>query len=267
MFDVENCEVGTTLEYTIFNSLVPTTNITGSRTVTNSTESFDIPLPGIDDGTIVVSVILTDGAGNTSQKVVSPVHYPTGSDTTAPATTTVTDIIVSGVYNIATPITTNFVVEAIPGVYVPNYSFVAVAVIGGGNLGDLDYERTLMVEVKDLNPNNTFHIKIEKPDLSTEPGAPGPPYVDDAPHIFTYSGNDYSDSTGRMHNVFTHGFGGLNGQGLMTSSYHTPTFTVWETDGDTVYDAITLTSRAWNNDDFSKDKDGNERVPGTPVHG
>ena len=223
-FNVGNCEVGGTLEYTIFSSADPNTKIIASKTVASTTESFsDIALPGIADGTITLSVSLTDVLGNIGTTTTAQREYP------------------------------------VP-LYTPNYSFVAMTHYGGGDLGLLNYQRELMVEVKDLNPNNTFHIKIEKPDVT---GSSGPP--DMPPHIFTYSGNDYTDSNGRMHNVFTHGFGGWNGTGgLDTMSYHDPTFTVWETNGDTVYDAITHVGRQYNFQDFTKDKDGNPRTPGDP---
>ena len=76
-FDVENCEIGTTLEYNIFSSADPNTKITGTRTVASATESFtDILLPGIADGTINISAILTDAAGNVSEPGTASIVYP-----------------------------------------------------------------------------------------------------------------------------------------------------------------------------------------------
>ena len=76
-FNVGNCEIGTTLEYTIFSSADPNTKIIGTKTVLNTIESFtDIMLPGIADGTITVSTTLKDISNNVSTAGTGTSVYP-----------------------------------------------------------------------------------------------------------------------------------------------------------------------------------------------
>ena len=80
-FDVENCEIGKTIEYTIFSDADPNIKIIGTRTVASATESFsDILLPGIADGTITVINKLTDATGNISRSSESTFVYPVPPD-------------------------------------------------------------------------------------------------------------------------------------------------------------------------------------------
>ena len=141
-FNVGNCEVGGTLEYTIFSSADPNTKIIASKTVASTTESFsDIALPGIADGTITLSVSLTDVLGNIGTTTTAQKGYPYEPE-----------YYISGM-----GLSTNMVHK------------------GGGRPGDLK------VELRGLNPSHTVHVKLEKDvldmlgdgDLSNDP----PPHI------------------------------------------------------------------------------------------
>ncbi len=81
-FNVGSCEVGATLEYTIFSSADPSTKIISTKTISSTTETFtDILLPGIAEGTITVNVKQTDSAGNASNIGTSTYAYDLTSPT------------------------------------------------------------------------------------------------------------------------------------------------------------------------------------------
>lgn len=90
-FDITSAEVGTTYSYTI-NSSGGGTAVTGSGTVSAATQSITaVDVSGLTDGTLTLSVILTDGASNAgaavSSTAVKDSGVPTGytaSFTTSP---------------------------------------------------------------------------------------------------------------------------------------------------------------------------------------
>ncbi|MBL6449373.1 gliding motility-associated C-terminal domain-containing protein [Fulvivirga sp. 29W222] len=85
-FTFAGAEVGTTYNYT-FSSSGGGTNVTGSGTITTATDQITgINLSGLGDGTITLSITLTDAAGNTG----SPATDTETKDTTVPSGYSVT---------------------------------------------------------------------------------------------------------------------------------------------------------------------------------
>lgn len=80
-FDITTAEVGTTYNYTISSS-GGGTNVTGTGTISAVTHSVtNIDLTGLNDGTLTISVTLTDSSGNAGAAVTSTAP----KDTTIPS--------------------------------------------------------------------------------------------------------------------------------------------------------------------------------------
>ena len=84
-FTFAGAEVGATFNYSLSSS-GGGTNVTGSGTIATATDQITgIDLSGLGDGTITLSVTLTDGAGNTGDAAIDTET----KDTTAPTVTSV----------------------------------------------------------------------------------------------------------------------------------------------------------------------------------
>ncbi len=88
-FTISSAEVGATFDYTISSS-GGGTNVTGSGTITNATQSVTgLDLTGLGDGTLTVSVTLTDTSFNTgaaaTDTVTKDIVAPSIVSVTAPA--------------------------------------------------------------------------------------------------------------------------------------------------------------------------------------
>jgi len=199
-FTMAGAETGTALAYTITSS-AGGTPVTGNvSNVASTTESISgIDVSGLSDGTLTVSVILTDDATNTGSAATKTVEKAAA---------------------------------ATPDYYISGLGC-------GGNL-NYDYTRDLKVEIRGLNPAFDFHMTIEKDIQDWNADQPFGS-ADLAPHIFTYSNNEFVESDGKLMRNFVHGFGGLWNAGLHshpTSNGHNVTITVWQTDGDTVLPSV-----------------------------